>query len=72
VELAPTDAPAFHKAITQAKAALGSNGHAVYVYSPEEYGHMRLFLTEGPSTGCATRASTPPRFRIGIVDGHDR
>lgn len=55
VELAPADADAFHKAISQAKVELGSNGKAVTIYDPEDYGHMRPFLTEDGKAGFALK-----------------
>ena len=45
----------FSDAINQAKASLGEFGDSVFVYSSEEYGDMRLFLTEDGTGGFALK-----------------
>ena len=55
IELAPSPKTAgvFHKAITQARRAMGRAGDAVYVYDKAEYAGMRTFVTADGKSGFA-------------------
>ena len=55
IELAPSPKTAgvFHKAISQARKAMGRAGDAVYVYDKAEYAGMRTFVTADGKSGFA-------------------
>jgi len=54
VELGPDGSDAFHSAISDAKAG-NRYGASVYVYEPDEYKGMRMFLTEDGTAGFALK-----------------
>ena len=66
IELAPSEQSAqqFTDSITTAKASLGQLGESVFVYSPDEYKDMRLFLTEDGTGGFALKETET----AGVID----
>lgn len=55
-ELHPRGAEQFRDRLLEARAQLGPMGESVYVYSPEEYAQMRLFLGDkGAGAGFALK-----------------
>ena len=51
----PEESRRFFDAITKAKQRLGDVGEQVYIYSPEEYQNMKLFLSEDGFSGIAVK-----------------
>lgn len=51
----PEESRRFFDAITKAKEDLGAVGEQVYVYTPEEYLDMKLFLSEDGLSGIAVK-----------------